>query len=211
MFHFSFTFAYYFTFIFHYCLAIDENDLPNDTIEHLTFVQAPSDASPTNLTPPTSHQYKSITDALNETSPTTEFIRSNSKSASLSTEPPIERKTSTSNDSVTTNDEIKSNISSSIGPATSGVSPSSTRHFKPLSLTSTQAYFKTIQRQERSSSPNIQHVQTIIHDDDKNDDDDEHQKRTSSMKHGGERKEIITSVRFMGNDENGRKLEETYL
>jgi hypothetical protein len=73
-------------------------------------------------------------------------------------------------------------------------------------LTSTQAYFKTIQRQQRSSSPNIQNVQTIIHDDD--DDDDVHR---SSMKHGGEKKEVIASVRFIGKDENGRKLEETYL
>ena len=197
--------------IFHYCcLAIDENDLPNETIEHLNFVPVPSDASPTDLIPPTSHQHKSITDALSEPSPSTEFIRSNSKSTSLSIELPIERKTSTSNDSVTTNDEGKSNISSLIGPAISGAgaSPTTTRHFKPLSLTSTQAYFKTIQRQQRSSSPNIQHVQTIIHDDDK---DDEHRTRTSSMKHGGERKEILTSVRFMGKDENGRKLEETFL
>ncbi len=68
-------------------------------------------------------------------------------------------------------------------------------------------YFKTIQRQQHSSSPNIQNVQTIIH----NDNDDEHRTRTSSMKHGGEKKEIITSVRFIGKDENGRKLEETYL
>jgi len=72
-------------------------------------------------------------------------------------------------------------------------------------LTSTQAYFKTIQRQQRSSSPNIQNVQTIIHDDD----DDDVQR--SSMKHEGEKKEMIASVRFIGKDENGRKLEETYL
>jgi hypothetical protein len=31
------------------------------------------------------------------------------------------------------------------------------------------------------------------------------------MKHGGEKKEVIASVRFIGKDENGRKLEETYL
>jgi hypothetical protein len=97
----------------------------------------------------------------------------------------------------------KTNISSSIGPAAS--SPS-LRHYKPMSLASTQTYFKTIQQQQRSSSPNIQNVQTIIQHD-----NDLPQPRTSSMKQHGEKKDIIASVRFVGKDENGRKAEETYL
>jgi len=200
-----FNFAY-FTFFSNYSLAIIENDLPNDTLEHLNFVPVPSNASPTALTPPTSHKDKSILDVLDENSPTTEFIRSTSINTSLSIEEKNERKSSIDNEDVTTLmiNERKTNISSSIGPATSNSSPSSLRHYKPMSLASTQTYFKTIQ--QRSSSPNMQNVQTIIHDDD----DDLPMPRTSSMKHG-EKKDIIASVRFMGKDENGRKVEETYL
>jgi len=100
----------------------------------------------------------------------------------------------------------KTNISSSIGPAASSPSPSSLRHYKPMSLASTQTYFKTIQQQQQhSSSPNIQNVQTIIQHD-----NDLPKPRTSSMKHG-EKKDIIASVRFVGKDENGRKAEKKYL
>ncbi len=193
---------------FDYCLAIIENDLPNDTIEHLTFVPVPSNASPTSLTPPTSHKQKSILDVLDENSPTTEFIRSTSTNTSVSIEQKNERKSSVDNEDVTISmiNDRKTNISSSIGPAASSPSPSSLRHYKPMSLASTQTYFKTIQQQQRSSSPNIQNVQTIIQHD-----DDLPQPRTSSMKQHGEKKDIIASVRFVGKDENGRKAEETYL
>lgn len=196
-------FAYYY---FVYSLVIIENDLPNDTIEHLNFVPAPSDASPAALTPPTSQQYKSILDVLDENSPTIEFIRSTSTNTSLSTEQQNETKPFDDNDDVTTPmiGETQTNISSSIGTAMSSTSPSSTRHYKPMSLTSTQTYFKAIQ-QQRSSSPNIQNVQTIVLDDNVLP-----RSRTSSMKHGG-KKETITSVRFVGKDENGKKPEETYL
>jgi len=190
-----------FLFYFAYSLAILENDLPNDTIEHLNFVPAPSDASPTELTPPTSHRHQSILDVLHENSPTIEFIRSTSANTSLTTEQQNEIKTFDDNDDVTTPmiDKTKINISS-----TSISSPSSSRHCKPMSLTSTQAYFKTIQKQQRSSSPNIQNVQTIVYS------DDLPRPRTSSMKHG-EKKDTLASVRFVGKDENGRKSEETYL
>ena len=187
-------------------LAIVENDLPNDTIEHLTFVPVPSNASPTALTPPTSHRHRSILDVLDENSPTTEFIRSASNTISLSGEQlnasPISHEKS--DGSISTLPETRSNIASSIGPATSSPSPTSTRQYRPLSLTSTQAYFKTIQ-QPRASSPNSQHVQTIIHPD-----ADLPLSRTSSMKHG-EKRETVATVRFVGTDENRSKAEETYL
>ncbi len=197
----------YFVFFSHYSLAIIENDLPNDTIEHLNFVPAPSNASPATLTPPTSHRHQSILDILDENTPTTEFLRSTSINTSLSIDQQNDTITSDDNEDVVTPmlDETKSNISSSIGPAVSIPSPSSSRHYKPMSLTSTQTYFQTIQQRKRSSSPNIQNVQTTIHHD-----DDLLRPRTSSMKHGG-KKDTITSVRFIGKDENVTKAEETYL
>ena len=187
-------------------LAIVENDLPNDTIEHLNFVPAPSDATPTALTPPTTHRHRSILDVLDENSPTTEFIRSSSNNASLSGEQQNEISVSPekSDASIDTLPESRSNIASSIGPATSSPSPTSTRQYRPLSLTSTQTYFKTLQ-QPRASSPNSQHVQTIVHPD-----PDLPLSRASSMKHG-ERKESAATVRFVGTDENRSKAEETYL
>ncbi|CAF1690505.1 unnamed protein product, partial [Adineta ricciae] len=60
--------------------------------------------------------------------------------------------------------QARSTISSSIGPATSTPSPSTARHYKPVSLTSTQTYFKTIQEQP-GSSPILQ-VRSVIHKDD---------------------------------------------
>jgi len=47
----------------------NENDLPDDTIEHLNFVPVPSDASPTTLTPPTVQKRRSINDVLKKDSP----------------------------------------------------------------------------------------------------------------------------------------------
>ena len=167
----------------------------------------PSNASPTALTPPTSHQHKSILDVLDENSPTTEFIRASSMTPSLSNE----GKTSIDSGTPPAFDENKSNISSSIGPAVSTPSPSSARHYKPISLSSTQTYFNQIQQRQRSSSPNIQNVQTILHQNEDNDDDnDVVRPRTSSIKHGT-KKETVASVRFVGKDENGKKPEQTYL
>ena len=129
---------------------------------------------------------------------------------SIATEQQTETVTSDENDITTPMfEETKTNISSSIGPAVSTPSPSSSRHYQPMSLTSTQTYFNTLQQPKRTSSPNIQQVQTIIH----NDDDDDvvvARPRTSSMKRG-DKKETTTSVRFVGKDENGRKAEETFL
>ena len=196
-------FFYFADYYFYYSLAIVENDLPNETIEHLTFVPAPSDATPTTLTPPTSQRHKSILDVLDESSPTTEYIRSSSTHTSLSTDQQNEIITSNENQDVVS---PTTNISSSIGLATSSPSPSSSRHHKPMSLSSTQTYFKTIQ-QQRASSPNIQNVQTIIRDDD---DDDLPRPRTSSLRHG-EKKDIVATVRFAGTDENGKNHDETFL
>lgn len=201
--------SYHFILLIISSLATIENDLPNDTIEHLTFVPAPSDASPTALVPPMSQLHKSILDVLDENSPTTEFIRSASNMTSLSTEQQNERKPSIDGATTPVFDETKSNISSSIGPAVSSPSPSSARHYKPISLSSTQIYFNQIQQRQRSSSPNIQNVQTVIYQND-DDDDDVVRPRTSSIKHGP-RKETVASVRFVGKDENGKKPEETYL
>ncbi|CAF4310946.1 unnamed protein product [Rotaria sp. Silwood2] len=189
--------------------AIIENDLPNDSIEYLNFVAVPSDATPEALIPPTSHQNKSIFDILDENTPTTEYLHSTSRKTSSSSEQQNEKKSLDDNQDVTSPmiSERKTNISSSIGLAASSPSPSSIRHYKPMSLTSTQTYFKTIQQQQRVSSPNIQNVQTIIHDDIN---DDSIRPRTSSMRHG-ERKDIIATVRFMGTDQNGTKVKETYL
>jgi hypothetical protein len=186
---------------YYYSLVIIENDLPNETIEHLNFVPVPSNASPAALTPPTAHHNKSIIDVLDENSPTTEYIRSSSTHTSISTEQQNEKMISGDNQDVSPT----TNISSSIGPATSTPSPSSARHYKPISLSSTQSYFKTIQ-QQRASSPNIQHVQTIIHDDD----DDLPRPRTSSLRHG-EKKDTVATVRFVDANANAKKNEETYL
>ncbi|CAF1049157.1 unnamed protein product [Adineta ricciae] len=178
--------------------AIIENDTSNETIEHLNFVPVPSNADPATLTPPTSHRHKSILDVLDENSPTTDFIRSNSNNASISGEQ------QNADDINSMNDSRKSNISSSIGPATSSASPSSPRHYKPKSLTSTQTYFSTIQ--QRASSPNMQHVRTIVHQSET----DLPQSRTSSMKHS-DKKEMFTTVRFVCNNENQDNATETYL
>jgi len=104
-------------------------------------------------------------------------------------------------------DEARSNISSSIGPVASTPSPTSIR--KPVSLTSTKAYFTNIQ--QYSSSPILQ-VKTIIHNDDEYEDKESikisTRPRTSSLKHGDKR-DMIATVRFT--DENGTNIEETYL
>jgi hypothetical protein len=110
-------------------------------------------------------------------------------------------------------DEARTNISSSIGPAASTPSPSSSRNYKPASLTSTTVYFKTIQQQ--NSSPILQ-AKTIVHNDDEDKDNESitivTRPRTSSIKHG-EKKDIIATVRFSSDtsDENGTNFEETYL
>ncbi|CAF0934240.1 unnamed protein product [Rotaria sordida] len=190
--------------------AIIENDLPNDTIEHLTFVPAPSDATPTALIPPINHTNKSLFEILDENTPTSEYLRSTSRrtSTTSSLNEHNEKKSFDDNQDVTSS--MLTNISSSIGLAASSSSPSSIRHYKPLSLTSTQTYFKTIQQQQqqqRVSSPNIQNVQTIIHD---NIDNASIRPRTSSMRHG-EKKDVVATVRFMGTDQNGTNVKETYL
>lgn len=186
--------------MFDWILAIIENDISNETIEHLNFVPVPSDANPAALTPPTSHRHKSILDVLDENSPSTDFIRSSSNNTSISADQ------QNADDLNSMNDSRKSNISSSIGPATSSTSPSSPRHYKPKSLTSTQTYFSTIQQQQRASSPNMQHVQTIVHQGET----DSPQSRTSSMKHS-DKKEMFTTVRFVCNNENQDNGTETYL
>jgi len=179
--------------------VIVENDLPNDTIEHLNFVPVPSDATATNLTPPTRHRQRSILDVLGDNSPTNESVLTDDKSDVL----PV----------VVTDNDKMSNISSPMeSPGTSastGVtsspSPTSRRQYRPLSLTSTQTYFKTLQQQPRASSPNSQHVQTVLHYE-----SDTPMSRTSSMKRG-ERRETVATVRFVGTDENRTNTEETYL
>ena len=181
-----------------------ENDLPNDTIEHLTFVPAPSDASPTTLTPPTSHRHRSILDVLDENTPTSELLRSTSTRTSSITGQPDDTGPVSERPQVELGVDTPTNIASSIGPASSSSSPTSTRQFKPLSLTSTQAYFKTIQLQ-RASSPNSQNVQTIVYPE-----AGLSRSHSSSMKHG-DRKDTLATVRFVGTDENRTAAEETYL
>ncbi|CAF4079395.1 unnamed protein product [Rotaria magnacalcarata] len=194
--------------------AIIENDLPNDTIEHLNVVPVPTDATPTAVIPTTtttSQLHKSILDIFDGSLPTDKFLRSIDRktSSSSSSEQHHERKTSDDNQDVTTPliDEMKTYISSSIDLAGSSSSPSSTRHYKPMLLTSTQTYFKTIQQQQRVSSPNIQNVQTILYH---VANDDSIEPHTSSMRHG-EKKDMITTVRFLGTDQNGTDVKETFL
>lgn len=171
----------------------------------------PSDATPTVITPPESQYHKSIKEILEENTPTTEFLRSTSRkqSSSSSNEQQNERNASDDNQDVTSPliTEMKTYISSSIGLAGSSTSPSSMRHYRPLSLASTQTYFKTIQQQPRVSSPNMQHVRTILHHDMNDDSAEQH---TSSIRHG-EKKEIMTTVRFVGTDQNGDNAKETFL
>ena len=193
-------------------LAIVENDLPNDTIEHLNFVPVPSDASATNLTPPTRHRQRSILDVLDENSPTTELLRStHSRTSSIPNEETNEslltEDTSDVSSTITDRNERPNNIILSMGStvAASSPSPTSRRQYRPLSLTSTQTYFKTIQQQQRASSPNSQHVQTVLHYE-----SDTPLSRTSSLKHG-ERRETVATVRFVGTDENRTNVEETFL
>jgi hypothetical protein len=92
-------------------------------------------------------------------------------------------------------DEVRTNISSSIGPVISTPSP---KFQKPVSLTSTKTYF------QHNSSP-ILPVKTTVHHDDQS---TGNRPRASSIKHG-DRKETIATVRFT--DENGSSVEETYL
>ncbi len=101
-------------------------------------------------------------------------------------------------------DEARTNISSSIGPVISTPSP---RFQKPVSLTSTKAYFHTIQ--QHGSSPILQ-LKTIVHnDDDEVKESIPNRPRTSSIKHG-EKKDTIATVRFT-NDSHNEIIEETYL
>lgn len=108
-------------------------------------------------------------------------------------------------------DEARSNISSSIGPAISTPSPSSRRNYKPVSLTSTQTYFKNIQ-DPRSSSPVLQ-LRAMRFNDDKYDDSEPVTvQNLSSTKHGV-KKDTIATVRFQDDisDEKKTVVEETYL
>lgn len=104
-------------------------------------------------------------------------------------------------------DEARSNISSSIGPATSTPSPTSTRHYKPVSLTSTKTYFKTLQ--ENSSSPILQAKRIVHH----HHEDDDSLTILTPPRISGEKRDIIATVRFSNDrkDENGTTYEETYL
>ena len=154
---------------------------------------------------PASPQQRPILNVVDENSSRIEYQNSNNNN---------NNKDISSSSSI---DEARTNISSSNGPATSTSSPSSPRHYKPVSLTSTQTYFKTIQRQlpQHGSSPILQ-LRTIIHNDDDYDDKESvtisTRPRTSSMKNG-ERKDMIATVRFIGDtsDEHGTNIEETYL
>jgi hypothetical protein len=108
-------------------------------------------------------------------------------------------------------DEARSNISSSIGPAISTPSPSSSRHYKPVSLTSTQTYFKTL-HQQRGSSPNLQLKPMKFDDDDNESVTVTTVPHSSSMKHGG-KKDMLATVRFRGDKSEDKEtnVEETYL
>ncbi|CAF0744229.1 unnamed protein product [Rotaria sordida] len=109
-------------------------------------------------------------------------------------------------------DEARSNISSSIGPATSTPSPSSTRFYKPVSLTSTQTYFNNIQQQQPSdSSPTLQ-LKTKKHNDDTEPITMSTLPYSSNIKHR-EKKDATTTVRFNDGKSHGNEtnIEETYL
>ncbi|CAF3642548.1 unnamed protein product [Rotaria sordida] len=109
-------------------------------------------------------------------------------------------------------DEARSNISSSIGPATSTPSPSSTRFYKPVSLTSTQTYFNNIQQQQPSdSSPTLQ-LKTKKHNDDTEPTTMSTLPYSSNIKHR-EKKDATTTVRFNDGKSRGNEtnIEETYL
>lgn len=190
-------------------LAIVENDLPNDTVEHLTFVPVPSNAISTAVMLQDSHDNKTT---HIESSSTTESLRSSNRNTSSSSEQQLDSITSDHNIDVTSpmlNDK-KTNVSSTIGLIQSSSSPSSTRNYKPMSLTSTQTYFKTIQEKQRLSSPNIQNVQTIICNDKDDENDHASQLGTSNVKYG-EKKDTIAAVRFIGTNKNGTNAKETYL
>ena len=87
----------------------------------------------------------------------------------------------------------------------------STRHYKPVSLTSTQTYFQNIQ--QTGSSPVLQ-AKTIKHPNNENNETITILARpgTSTMKHG-EKRNMIATVRFQSDksNENGTNIEETYL
>lgn len=167
---------------------------------YLAFVENNTDKNvnimPASSPPPSQQQQRSILNVVDENSSKNEYQNRN-KSRDVSSSPSI--------------DEARTNISSSIGPATSTPSPSSPRHYKPVSLTSTQTYFKNIQ--EHGTSPILQ-VKRLTHEEYK---DKESitiltRPRTTSMKHG-EKKDIIATVRFTDDtsDDNESNIEETYL
>ena len=74
-----------------------------------------------------------------------------------------------------------------------------------MSLVSTQTYLKTIKQQPHASSSNMQNVRTMIYND-----DNSLPSCTSNVKHE-EKKDIVTTVRFMETDQNGKNVKETYL
>jgi hypothetical protein len=107
-------------------------------------------------------------------------------------------------------DTPRTNISSSIGPAASTPSPSSTRHYKPVSLTSTQTYFQNIQ--QHGTSPILQAKKIPNQNENKETITILTRPGTSAIKHG-EKKDTIATVRFKSDkpDENGTNIQETYL
>ncbi len=138
---------------------------------------------------PPQQQQRPIRNIVDENSPKIEYHNHN-KSRDIQSSPLI--------------DEARTNISSSVGPAASTPSPSSTRHYKPVSLKSTQTYFESIQQHD--TSPMLQ-VKTIKHkDEDKESITVLTRPRTSSVRHG-EKRDTITTVRFMGDTSDD---EETY-
>ena len=112
--------------------------------------------------------------------------------------------------------EARSNMSSSIGPASSTPSPSSTRHHRSISLTSTQTYFKNIQQKQQPDSSPISQVKRTEQNDDK--DGNKQSMKTSiiqhssNVKHGG-KKDTFATVRFVDDtsDRHETHIEKTYL
>ena len=193
------------TFIY-YFLAVIENDLSNDTIEHLNLDSIPNDVKPIETVASISHRHEAVLDVVDENSPKIELLHSSNTHISESNKAHSETKTSNDDHSVISPviDETKTRISTFIGPAESSLSLLSARHYKPMSFISTQTCIKTTKQQQHASSPNIQNVRTMICD------DNSLQSRALSIRHEG-KKDIVTTVRFLGTDQNGKNAKETYL
>lgn len=188
-------------------LAITENDLLNETTETVNTVPGPSDKHVESSNVDGSFERRSTLDKSTNNRSLSKPVCANLVSEALISERRSGdgQRNNLKLDQLSDIPESKMSIESSRNRAISASpSPTSRREYKPVSLTSTQTYFQTLQ-QQRASSPNVHHVQTILQYD-----NNSPLSRGSSLKQK-DRSNILTTVRFVGTDENRTTSRETFL